>query len=55
MPRSLYPDRCLECPVMFREDYGAMSGRCAECQYLAYFGLGRTPEGNLVENRPHDD
>jgi hypothetical protein len=30
-----YPGRCMECPAMLSEDYGARSGKCASCERLA--------------------
>jgi hypothetical protein len=30
-PGRFYPDRCMDCPEMLYEDYGACRGRCAAC------------------------
>lgn len=35
LPGRFYPDRCMECPEMLYEDYGACRGRCAACSGAA--------------------
>ena len=48
MNEVLYPDRCLECPHLMRENYGATKRtQCEECETLAPYGIYLTPNGEM--------
>ena len=48
MNEVLYPDRCLECPHLIDENYGAThKSQCEDCHRLAYYGIYLTPVGEM--------